>query len=184
MCKDEKNPETVEEPAEAAGGSGGAEIASQNEDTAAADGNNELETIKQELQKQNDLLLRTAAEYDNYRKRTEREKTGLFSDGMSAAAAAFLPVADNLERAVSAQGSEEDFRKGVEMVCTQLKEALTKLGIEEIGVAGEAFNPELHNAVMHVEDEEAGENTITEVFQKGYRIGDKIIRHAMVKVAN
>lgn len=184
MCENEKNPETVEEPAETAGESGGAEIASQNEDTAAAEHDKELEAVKQELQKQKDLLLRTAAEYDNYRKRTEREKSTLFNDGVSSAAAAFLPVADNLERAVSAEGSEEDFRKGVEMVSTQLKDALTKLGIEEIGAAGEAFNPELHNAVMHMEDEEAGENTIAEVFQKGYRIGDKIIRHAMVKVAN
>ncbi|MDF1494347.1 nucleotide exchange factor GrpE [Caproiciproducens sp. CPB-2] len=144
-----------------------------------------LEQAQEELKKQKELLLRTAAEYDNYRKRTEREKTAVYADATAAAVTEFLPVADNLERALKQQDcTVEDLRKGVEMVGVQLKGALAKLGVTEMGEAGEIFNPDLHNAVSHVEDENAGENTVVQVFQKGYKIGDKIVRHAMVQVAN
>ena len=145
----------------------------------------QLDKANEELKKQKELLLRTAAEYDNYRKRTEREKLALYSDATSAAVTEFLPVADNLERALEQKDcSMEDLRKGVEMVQTQMKSALKKLGVIEMGEIGDPFNPDLHNAVSHVDDETAGENTITQVFQKGYKIDDKVVRHAMVQVAN
>lgn len=144
-----------------------------------------LEEAEEALKKQKDQLLRTAAEYDNYRKRTEREKAAIYSDATAAAVLEFLPVADNLERALEQQEcSVEDLRKGVEMVQAQLKKALEKLGVSEMGAAGEAFNPELHNAVSHIDDENAAENVVAQVYQKGYKIGDKVVRHATVVVAN
>ena len=145
----------------------------------------ELEAIQEELKKQKEILLRTAAEYDNYRKRTERERAGVYADATAGAVVEFLAVADNLARALEQENcSAEDLHKGVAMVNTQLLGALEKLGVTEMGKVGEPFNPDLHNAVSHVEDENAGENTIAQVFQKGYQIGDKVIRHAMVQVAN
>lgn len=148
-------------------------------------GQDELKKTQEELKKQKELLLRTAAEYDNYRKRSEREKSAVYADATSAAVAEFLSVADNLERALAQKDCGiEDLRKGVEMVDTQLKGALAKLGVTEMGAIGDAFNPDLHNAVSHVEDENAGDNTIVQVFQKGYQMGDKVVRHAMVQVAN
>lgn len=144
-----------------------------------------LEETEAALQKQKDLLLRTAAEYDNYRKRTEREKAAVYADATSAAVLEFLPVADNLERALAqSECTVEDLRKGVEMVQTQLRKALEKLGVTEMGAEGEAFNPEVHNAVSHIDDESAAENVVAQVFQKGYKIGDKVVRHATVVVAN
>ena len=131
-----------------------------------------------------DQFLRLAAEYDNYRKRTAKEKEGLWTDAKADTVQAFLPVYDNLERAMKQETSDEAYKKGVEMTMTQLKEVLTKLGIEEIPALGEPFDPNLHNAVMHVEDEGAGENTIVDVFQTGFKSGDKVVRFAMVKVAN
>ena len=129
--------------------------------------------------------MRTAAEYDNYRKRTEREKTMVYTDATADAIEKVLPVCDNLERALAQQGgSVEDFRKGVEMVLSQLNGTLEKMGVTVIGQQGEPFDPEVHNAVSHIEDENLGENVVAEVLQKGYRIGDRIIRHAMVQVAN
>ncbi len=144
-----------------------------------------LDEAEEALKKQKDQLLRTAAEYDNYRKRTEREKAAIYSDATAAAVLEFLPVADNLERALAQQEcSVDDLRKGVEMVQTQLKKALEKLGVTEMGAEGEAFDPELHNAVSHIDDESAAENVVAQVYQKGYRIGDKVVRHATVVVAN
>lgn len=144
-----------------------------------------VEELERQLKEQKDLLLRTAAEYDNYRKRTTAEKTQIYNDATSAAVNEILPIGDNLERALALQDcSAEDMRKGVEMVQTQFFNTLEKLGVKAMGEKGEPFDPELHNAVMHVEDDSLGENVIAEVFQKGYRIGDKVVRHAMVKVAN
>lgn len=145
----------------------------------------QLEQSAADLAKQKDLLLRTAAEYDNYRKRTEREKTMVYTDAAADTIEKVLPVCDNLERALAQQGGTvEDFRKGVEMVLTQLNGTLEKMGVTAIGQQGEPFDPEVHNAVSHIEDENLGENVVAEVLQKGYRIGDRIIRHAMVQVAN
>lgn len=144
-----------------------------------------LKKAEEELQAQKERLLRTAAEYDNYRKRTEREKAAIYADATADTILQVLPVADNLERALAQQEcSVEDLRKGVEMVNTQLLDALSKLGVAVIGMEGEPFNPDFHNAVSHIEDEKLGENVISAVFQKGYRLGEKIVRHAMVQVAN
>ncbi|WOC32173.1 MULTISPECIES: nucleotide exchange factor GrpE [Caproicibacterium] len=151
------------------------------EDALKAD----LETAKAEAAKQKDLLLRTAAEYDNFRKRTEREKSALYAGATADAVQEFLPVADNLERALSQPDcSVEDLRKGIEMVQKQMDDALEKLGVEPMGKEGEPFDAQLHNAVSHIESEELGENVIAQVYQKGYRMGSKVVRHAMVQVAN
>ena len=144
----------------------------------------ELESLKNQVAQQEDKFLRLAAEYDNYRRRTAKEKESIWSEAKADAAVAFLPVYDNLERALKQETADEAFKKGVEMTMTQLKEILAKLGIEEIPALGETFDPNFHNAVMHVEDESAGENTIVDVFQAGFKSGDKVIRFAMVKVAN
>lgn len=145
----------------------------------------QLEQTNAELSKQKDLLLRTAAEYDNYRKRTERERTMVYTDATADAIEKFLPICDNLERALAQQGGTvEDLHKGVEMVYGQMNDVLTKMGVAIIGQEGEAFNPELHNAVSHIENEKLGENVVAEVLQKGYRIGDRIVRYAIVQVAN
>ena len=144
----------------------------------------ELEALKQNLTDQEDKFLRLAAEYDNYRRRSQKEKESAWADSKAETAAAFLPVYDNLERALKQETADEAYKKGVEMTMTQLKEVLSKLGIQEIPALGETFDPNLHNAVMHVEDEDAGENTIVEVFQAGFRTEEKVIRFSMVKVAN
>ena len=144
----------------------------------------ELEALKQNLTDQEDKFLRLAAEYDNYRRRSQKEKESAWADSRAETAAAFLPVYDNLERALKQETADEAYKKGVEMTMTQLKEVLSKLGIQEIPALGETFDPNLHNAVMHVEDEGAGENTIVEVFQAGFRTEEKVIRFSMVKVAN
>ena len=144
----------------------------------------ELEALKQNLTDQEDKFLRLAAEYDNYRRRSQKEKESAWADSKAETAAAFLPVYDNLERALKQETADEAYKKGVEMTMTQLKEVLSKLGIQEIPALGETFDPNLHNAVMHVEDKDAGENTIVEVFQAGFRTEEKVIRFSMVKVAN
>ncbi len=144
-----------------------------------------LKATEEQLASQKNLLLRTAAEYDNYRKRTQREKETVYADATAEAVREFLSVQDNLERALKQKDcAADDLRKGIEMVCRQMGDALKKLGVTEMGSEGETFDPALHNAVSHVEDKDTGENTITKVFQKGYQIGGKVIRHAMVQVAN
>ena len=135
------------------------------------------------LQEQNKFL-RLAAEYDNSRKRTAKEKESIWADAKASVVASFLPVYDNLERALKQDTADEAYKKGVEMTMTQLKDVLSKLGVTEIDAAGQPFDPKLHNAVMHVEDENLGENTVAEVFQAGFQLGEKVIRFAMVKVAN
>lgn len=144
-----------------------------------------LEEANRQLKKQKDLLLRTAAEYDNYRKRTAREKDALYGEATASAVLEILTVVDSLERALEQKDcSAEDMRKGVELVYKQMQSALEKLHVEEMGREGETFDPAFHNAISHVEDENSGENVIVKVFQKGYKIGDRVIRHAMVQVAN
>ena len=137
---------------------------------------NELETLK-------DRLLRLTAEYDNYRKRTAKEKEGIYTDACTDVLKEMLPVADNLERALAADGSIEDFKKGIEMTIKGFQASLEKLGVEEIDTAN-GFDPNLHQAIMHVQDEELEKNSVAEVFMKGYKRGDKVIRYTMVKVAN
>ena len=144
----------------------------------------ELESLKTQAAQQEDKYLRLAAEYDNYRRRTAKEKESIWNDAKADAAVAFLPVYDNLERALKQDTADEAYKKGVEMTMNQLKSVLEKLGITEIDAQGKPFDPTLHNAVMHVEDDSLGENTVAEVFQAGFKLGDKVIRFAMVKVAN
>ena len=131
-----------------------------------------------------DKYLRLAAEYDNYRKRTAKEKENAWTEAKAQTVAAFLPVYDNLERALRQETADEAYKKGVEMTMKGLQDALTGLGVEVIPALGETFDPNRHNAVMHVDDGEAGENTIVEVFQQGFICGEKVIRFSMVKVAN
>ena len=144
----------------------------------------ELETLKDQVAQQEEKYLRLAAEYDNYRKRTAKEKESIWTDVKAETAAAFLPVYDNLERALKQETADEAYKRGVEMTMTQLKEVLSKLGIQEIPAMGLPFDPNLHNAVMHIQDENFGENTVVEVFQTGFQCGEKMIRYSMVKVAN
>ena len=132
----------------------------------------------------NDRYLRMAAEYDNYRKRTAREKEHLYNDAKIDTIKPFLAVLDNLERGVSQFEEGDAHRQGMELICKQFEEVLTKLNVAEIPALGEKFDPEKHNAVMHVEDENYGENTVVEVLQQGFTLGDKVLRFAIVKVAN
>ena len=133
---------------------------------------------------QYDSYLRLAADYDNYRKRTAKEKDAAYGNGKADAIEKLLPVYDNLERALQQETADEAYKKGVEMTMTQLVGILTGLGVEIFGNVGDAFDPNFHNAVMHTEDESLGENVISQVFQKGFKLGEKIIRFAMVQVAN
>ena len=139
---------------------------------------------KDEVALLTDKYLRICAEYDNFRKRTQKEKENLYGDIRANVISSFLPVYDNLVRALAAETQDEAYRKGVEMIMNQFNSTLEKLGASEIKAVGEKFDPALHNAVMHVDDETKGENEIVEEFQKGFKIGDKVIRFSMVKVAN
>ena len=184
MSKKEKQNETPQQEPAVEEQDVKQEAAAEPEETAVDPLLSELESLKDQVAGQEDKYLRLAAEYDNYRKRTAKEKESLWTDVKADTAGAFLPVYDNLERALKQDTADEAFKKGVEMTMNQLKEVLTKLGITEIPAQGQPFDPKYHNAVMHVEDEAAGENTIVDVFQAGFRSGDKVIRFAMVKVAN
>ena len=144
----------------------------------------EFGKAQQALAQEHDSYLRLAAEYDNYRKRSQKEKDNLYTEIRSETVEKFLPVYDNLERALAQETQDAAFKNGVEMTMNQLVSVMEKLGVESFGAAGDHFDPQLHNAVMHVEDEALGENVIAEVFQKGFKVGEKVVRFAMVKVAN
>ena len=143
----------------------------------------ELAERDAKLAEQNDQYLRVCAEYDNFRKRTAKEREGIRADAYSDAVSSLLPVVDNLERAAAFTEADK-VHEGVAMTLRAFAETMEKMGIIVLGTVGETFDPELHNAVMHEENEELPESVITEVFQKGYKMGDKVIRYAMVKVAN
>ena len=155
------------------------------EETAAAD---ERDAIIEELNKKladaNDKYLRTVAEYDNFRKRSQKEKEAIFSDSKTDIISKFLPVIDNFERASAADTDLEGYKKGIEMTVNQLLEVFTSFGVEAFGAKGDEFDPNIHNGVMHIDDETFGENVISDVYMKGYKMGDKVIRHATVIVAN
>lgn len=141
--------------------------------------------IQKELEEKNDQILRLAAEYDNFRKRSQREKESIYSDVKANVLGDLLPVIDNFERALDGSGDElESFRKGVDMIFNQLVETMKKHGVESFGEVGDEFDPNFHSAVMHIESEDLGENVIAQVFSKGYKVGDKVIRPATVQVAN
>ncbi len=144
----------------------------------------EVNEWEEKYNAEHDSYLRLAADYDNFRKRTIKEKEQSYGNGKADAVEKLLPVYDNLERALNQETQDEAYKKGVEMTMTQLVGILNSLGVEIFGNVGDTFDPNLHNAVMHVDDESFGENTICQVFQKGFKIGDKIVRFAMVQVAN
>ena len=144
----------------------------------------QVEELKSKLDKEHDTLLRTAAEYDNYRRRTSEEMTRKRSDGKAEAIESVLKVADSVKMALNAEHSDDDpVYKGLCLIAKQLNDTFAALGVEEIPT-DVPFDPNLHNAVMHVDDEEKGESEIVEVFQTGYKLGDRVLRHSMVKVAN
>lgn len=156
------------------------ETPSEEETAAPA----EAAEIVEETPKADDRYLRLLAEFDNFRKRSQKEKDDLYALVKADSVSKFLPVYDNLVRALAQNTEDEAYRKGVEMIMNQFNKTLEALGAVEIEALGKTFDPSLHNAVMHVDDEEKGENEIVEVFQKGFKIGEKVIRYAMVKVAN
>ena len=168
--KTEAAPETEEKPAEAKAEEKPEAPAEQPKDAALA--------------AMNDKYLRLCAEYDNFRKRSQKEKDALYDDIKANTLKSFLPVYDNLVRALQQSTEDEAYKKGVEMIMAQFRATMEKLGVTEMNCLGQKFDPAFHNAVMHVDDEEKGENEIVEVFQQGFMLGEKVIRFAMVKVAN
>ena len=151
---------------------------------AVAEETPEVNSWEEKYNAEHDSYLRLAADYDNFRKRSQKEKEQSYGNGKADAIEKLLPVYDNLERALNQDTQDAAYKKGVEMTMTQLVSILNGLGVEIYGQIGEEFDPNIHNAVMHAEDENAKENTITQVFQKGFKLGEKIVRFAMVQVAN
>ena len=193
MSEDKKTPESQQEPeikSEAKAEANKAEEKpsgkkqDKKESKGAGEKKEEQSSPAEELKGANDRYLRLLAEYDNYRKRSQKEKDSLYADIKSDTVAKFLPVYDTLVRALAQSTEDEAYRRGVEMIMTQFNTTLEKLGATKIECLGQKFDPSLHNAVMHVEDEEKSENEIVEVFQDGFMMGEKVIRFAMVKVAN
>lgn len=175
----EKKEKTVTEETE--------EVVTENKETndmQEAKEPSEVEVLTKKAEELNDKYLRLFAEFDNYKKRTAKEKQETYSDATAKNVLEILPVIDNFERALAAETSDAEFKKGVEMIYGQLNDVIKKLGVTEIEALGTEFNPEIHYAIKQVEDESFGENTVCEVFQKGYMLGDKVVRHAMVVVAN
>ena len=171
----EKQPETEEvTPAET-------EAAEAAQPQEAAEEKNPFE---EKYNAEHDSYLRLAAEFDNFRKRTVKEKEASYGNGKADAIVKLLPIYDNLERALNQPTEDTAYKKGVELTMNELVKIFTGLGVEIFGAVGDAFDPNLHNAVMHMEDESLGENVIAQVFQKGFKVGDKIVRFAMVQVAN
>ena len=166
----EKNEIPVEEVAE--------EVVEETVETA------EVNPFEEKYNAEHDAHLRLAAEYDNFRKRTIKEKEASYGNGKADAVAKMLPIYDNLERALNQPTEDAAYKKGVEMTMAELVKIFTGLGVEIFGEKGDAFDPNLHNAVMHIDDETLEENSIAMVFQKGFKIGDKVVRFAMVQVAN
>ena len=144
----------------------------------------QAEPWQEKYEAEHDSFLRLAAEYDNFRKRSQKEKDQSYANGRADAVAKLLPVYDNLERALNQETQDSAYKKGVEMTMNELVKIFTGLGVEIFGAVGDSFDPNLHNAVMHTEDESLGENVISQVFQKGFKVGEKVVRFAMVQVAN
>ena len=179
--------ETVEETAEETAKETAGETVENKEEesfTVSREQMEKMEQLAKLVSDSNDKYLRLAAEYDNYRKRTAREKENIYGDAKADTVKPFLEVYDNLVRGVAQFEEGDGHRQGMEMIAKQFLDVLNKLGVTEIEAEGQPFDPEKHNAVMHVDDESFGENIVAEVFQKGFMIGDKVLRFAMVKVAN
>lgn len=184
-------PETVEEPAEETAESA-ADEGKKEKKSDLKKLKNEVEALKKQLEEEkaradelNDKYLRVAAEYENFRKRTQNERNNIYKDAVADTLGGLLPILDNLQYAAKYSGGDaEKIAEGLTMILSKLPETLEKMNIKAFGEAGEAFDPNLHNAVLHVEDESLGENVIAEVLQCGYMYGDKVLRYAMVKTAN
>ena len=153
-------------------------------EAAAEEAAPETNPWEEKYNAEHDAHLRIAAEYDNFRKRTVKEKDAAYGNGKADTVAKILPIYDNLERALNQPTEDTAYKKGVEMTMTELVKILNGLGVEIFGEPGDSFDPNLHNAVMHTEDESLGENVVAQVFQKGFKIGEKVVRFAMVQVAN
>ena len=160
------------------------EVLEETPEIPEAEETPEVNEWEEKYNAEHDAHLRLAADYDNFRKRTIKEKEQSYGNGKADAVEKLLPVYDNLERALNQPTEDAAYKKGVEMTMTELVKIFTGLGVEIFGEVGDAFDPNLHNAVMHLDSEEHGENTIAQVFQKGFKIGDKVVRFAMVQVAN
>lgn len=193
MKKDKKEKETPEKTANQADmesntqqAAGEADNVNSTETAAVGteQADSRAEAAEKEMVEWKDRYVRLLAEYDNYRKRTAKEKESFYAMAKADAVERFLPVYDNIERAVAIPTQDEAYKKGVEMIMQQLRDGFRQLGVCEIEAAGVQFDPEKHNAVMHIEDESLGENCVAEVFQRGFEIDGKVIRHAVVKVAN
>ena len=187
----EETPETAEQEAPQAESAEGAEKPAKGKKkkekgyTFTREQMEQMELAVKQLDSVKDQFVRLTAEYDNYRKRTTKEKDNIYQDAKADTIKAFLDVYDNLERAAAADGGEDSpHKKGLEMIFQQYKDILTKLGVKEIEAKGQPFDPEKMNAVMHIDDEAFGENEVAQVFQAGFEMGDKVIRYAIVQVAN
>ncbi len=183
----DKAPEGTPEPETASAGDTAPKDTAPENGTASgkdAKAPDPLEEAQAKLKTEHEQYLRLAAEYDNYRKRSQKEKDNIYRDAKAATVEKFLPVYDNLSRALDQDTPDAAYKKGVEMTMTGLLEILKKLDVETFGEPGDTFSPELHNAVMHIEDSNYKEGQIVEVFQKGFKLGDKVIRFAMVQTAN
>ena len=172
--KEKKQPEAVEETVETP----------ETVEETPVEETVEVNPWEEKYNAEHDSFLRLAADYDNFRKRTVKEKEASYGNGRADTIGKLLPIYDNLERALNQPTEDAAYKKGVEMTMTQLVSILSGLGVEIFGEVGETFDPNIHNAVMHTESEEFAENTICQVFQKGFKLGDKIVRFAMVQVAN
>ena len=185
MAKKEKKNAPVEEAVEKAAQEAAEEAVQEAEETPAEEvAEPEKDEWEEKYNAEHDSYLRLAADYDNFRKRTIKEKEASYGNGKADAVEKLLPVYDNLERALNQPTQDEAYKKGVEMTMTQLVGIFAGLGVEIFGNVGDTFDPNIHNAVMHTEDESLGENMISQVFQKGFKMGEKIVRFAMVQVAN
>ena len=171
--------ETAAQPEEAAAPSGKTPRFSKSKKAEA-----ELKALQEKLDTEHEAHLRLAAEYDNFRKRTQKEKDASYANGKADTVAKLLPIYDNLERALNQPTEDSAYKKGVEMTMNELVKAFAGLGAEAFGAVGDTFDPNFHNAIMHTEDESLGENVISQVFQRGFKLSDKVIRFAMVQVAN
>lgn len=186
MSETEKDINTQEqaEETEAAANPPEDEVEEAAEKDPVAELEEKVKALEEAAAADKDKYLRLLAEYDNFRKRSVQERLNASSEATARAALEVISVIDNFERAVAAECTDENYKKGVEMIYGQFTEVIKKLGVEEIDAAGVEFNPNFHNAVSHIEDESLGENVVAQVYQKGYKLGDKVIRCAMVVVAN
>ncbi len=180
LAKEKKNSTSAEEPELQENGA----VDTQTEEASADERDAIIRELNDKLSEANDKLLRSAAEFDNFRKRSIKEKEAIFGDSKADIISKLLPVVDNFERAAAAQADFENYKKGVEMTVKQLLDVFSSLGVEAFGEAGEQFDPMLHNGVMHIDREDLEENVISEVYMKGYKVGERVIRPATVIVAN